>query len=313
MKQLDDFFRYSRERHNVYLKRRDGDPLPWTEDKVIQVTGFTNIYRELDRVTVWFRQNIRDPMRDQPEVVPATLIFRWFNRIATAEAMLPCFGHLGNTGVWDSRWAAELVRAVLPKGPWVTGSYMVHSPYGVNKLDGMLQYCDSMMAWWACEGRDLFFDGKGQPLLTMEEAHRALQPLDGISGFTGYEVVTDLRYTGAIDPRDRNHWAHAGPGATRGGSRVLFGEPDRLSQGVRKDQETLRQLMRTILMKSRNVAYWPQDDPDWPRWEMREVEHTLCEFDKYERVRREQGQAKRKFFAETAHERPLPDALLGGL
>ncbi|GAF76676.1 unnamed protein product [marine sediment metagenome] len=37
---------------------------------------------------------------------------------------------------------------------------------------------------------------------------------------------------------------------------------------------------------------WPDD---WPLWEMREVEHTLCEFDKYERVRLGEGTPKQLF------------------
>lgn len=308
MKHADDFFRYSRERHNVYLLRSRGAPPPWTDDPVISTCSFTNIFRELDRVTIWFRQNIRDPLRGQPDVVPATAVFRWFNRITTGEVIAPY--------LVGKRWSSELVKrdvlAALPKGPWVTGSYMVHSPYGCDKLTGMLEYCDKFFGWWDAHGEELFFND-GKPLLNMEEAHRLLLPHDGFAGFTAYEVITDLRYAGALRPVDRMTWAHAGPGATRGGSRVLFGEPDLLSQGNRDHQAQLRELMRGLLIKSRKPQYWPQDDPDWPRWEMREVEHTLCEWDKYERVRRQQGRAKRTFRPAEATLRPLPDAGLGGL
>jgi hypothetical protein len=30
----------------------------------------------------------------------------------------------------------------------------------------------------------------------------------------------------------------------------------------------------------------------WPSWEMRDVEHTLCEFDKYERIRLGEGRTR---------------------
>ncbi len=315
MKQAEDFFRYSRERHNVYLQRRDGMPHPWTEDPVMNRVGFTNIFRELDRVTIWFRQNIRDRLRHDHFVVPATAIFRWFNRIETGEAIAPML----RAGYWDSTEARSLILDRLPKGPWVTGSYMVHSPYGVDKLTGMLQYCDNLMQWWEGSGRYTtsgllrFFANSinAKPMLNMRNAHAALCALDGLAGFTAYEVVTDLRYTCGVDPTDRLTWAHAGPGATRGGSRVAFGEPHLWSQGNEGHQECLRKLMRDLLRMSQSDQYWPQGDPDWPAWEMREVEHTLCEFDKYERVRREQGQAKRVFRPGRAG--PLLDAKLGGL
>lgn len=315
MRHADDFFRYSRERHNVYLLRRRGDPAPWTEDAVMQRVGFTNIYRELDRVTVWFRQNIRDHLRHSHFVVPATAIFRWFNRIETGEAIAPML----REGRWDGAEARELILGRLPRGPWVTGSYMVHSPYGVDKLTGMLQYCEELMRWWVepdagkPSGQLQFFSNSINPvpLMNMEAAHRVLCRLNGLAGFTAYEVITDLRYTCGVNPTDRRAWAHAGPGATRGGSRVLYGEPDQLSQGNPHHQEQLRTLMRDLLRMSRDPQHWPQHDPDWPEWEMREVEHTLCEWDKYERVRREQGQAKRRFYPERAG--PLPDPGLGGL
>lgn len=287
------FFKFARDRHSIYLHRRDGFPAPWTQDPVLQQVRFTNVFRELDRTTIWFRQNIRDPLRRDRWVVPATIIFRWFNRIETGQVLLDsAIGLL--SGRFDLEQAEERVRHTLPSGPWVTGSYMVCSGHnrGEDKLTGMLRYCRLMLEWWEHEGEHVFF-GRRRP--SLQEAHEVLVRLDGLAGFTAYEVVTDLRWTKAVNPYDRMTWAHAGPGATRGGSRVLFREPDRLRQDSRQDQETLRRLMQKLLRMSQDPAHWPQAHPDWPLWELREVEHTLCEFDKYERVRREQGRAKRSF------------------
>lgn len=315
MRQADDFFRYSRERHNVYLLRRNGETAPWTDDPVMNCTSFTNIFRELDRVTIWFRQNIRDPLKHDHFVVPATLIFRWFNRIETGEVIAPMLREKR----WDREEAEALIRKAIPRGPWVTGAYMVCSGFSNgDKLTGMLNFIDAMMAWWYGGsgpgiGMLKFFQNSinPRPMMKMQEAHKALVPLAGLGGFTAYEVVTDLRYTCGVLKDDRNAWAHAGPGATRGGSRVMHGEPWHWSQGNRAHQAELVELMQTLLKMSRKVEWWPQNDPDWPAWEMREVEHTLCEFDKYERVRREQGRAKKVFKPLLAG--ALLDAGLGGL
>jgi hypothetical protein len=40
----------------------------------------------------------------------------------------------------------------------------------------------------------------------------------------------------------------------------------------------MRELMRELLHMSRDPQYWPAA---WPAWEMREVEHWLCETSKY--------------------------------
>lgn len=301
MRHADRFFAFARERHSVYLKRRAGLPAPWTDDPVMQTTRFTNVFRELDRTTIWFRQNIRTPLADEFWVVPATIIFRWFNRISTGEVLAdPEVALL--RGRFYAHTFEKLVRQRIPRGPWVTGSYMVCSGHGTgDKLTGILRYCTMMLEWWDREGRVFF-----QKRPSLEDAHvHLVEKVEGLAGFTAYEVVTDLRWTHAVNPHDRLRWAHSGPGATRGGSRVLFGEPDRLRQDSLTDQAALRELMKKLLKASRDARYWPQGDVDWPEWELREVEHTLCEFDKYERVRREQGRAKNRF----NHERAQP--LLG--
>jgi hypothetical protein len=65
--------------------------------------------------------------------------------------------------------------------------------------------------------------------------------------------------------------------------------------------------MQKLLALSQTDQFWPNmmktavmhDLPggflDWPEWDMRTVEHTLCEFDKYERVRLGQGAPRQKF------------------
>lgn len=286
------FFRFARERHLVYLKRSAGLPGPWTDDPVLQKVRFTNVFRELDRTTIVFRNLIRDPLRNDLWVVPAAIIGRWFNRIDTLEAMSPFLLDLAGYPEGMLKAAEQAVREALPKGPWVTGSYMVCSGHGKgqDKLEGLMAYSRKMLLWWERGGLSFFLK---KP--TLQQAHEELVRLEGLGGFTAYEVVTDLRWTSAVNPSDRFLWAHAGPGATRGGSRVLFREPDRLSQEKFTDQERLRRLMRRLLAMSRDPKYWPQGDVDWPAWELREVEHTLCEFDKYERVRRDQGFPKRTY------------------
>ena len=81
------FFMFARERHNIYLRRQQGLPRPWTDDHILNTCRFTNVYRELDKTTVWFRERVREPLRSKPEVLLATVLFRWFNRILTGEAL----------------------------------------------------------------------------------------------------------------------------------------------------------------------------------------------------------------------------------
>ena len=74
------FFWWIEERHRIFEKRKRGLSRDWwTEDEILRTYRFTNPYRENDRTTVWFRENIRDPLKDDNKVLMATVIFRWFN------------------------------------------------------------------------------------------------------------------------------------------------------------------------------------------------------------------------------------------
>jgi hypothetical protein len=55
------FFAYARERHQIYLNREQGQPKPWTEEPVLQQYRFTNVFRELDKTTLWFKDKVREP------------------------------------------------------------------------------------------------------------------------------------------------------------------------------------------------------------------------------------------------------------
>lgn len=301
-KPAQKFFAFARERHMITLKRAHGLPAPWTQDPVLRNYRFTNVFRELDTTTIWFREKIRNPLRNDLWVVPATVIFRWFNRVeTTGEIIAPYLLNpwLGRPkGDYESLLTdmERAIREAYPDGPWVTGSYMVFS--GKNngdKLNGLMLFIRSFMRWWEESGRAEF-----EKVPTMQRAHELLMGMDGLSGFTSYEVVTDLRWTCAVSPGQATTWAHAGPGAVRGMSRLLYGEDTYLDQASLADQQLINVEMRDLLKKSKDEAYWPQCDVEWPSWELREVEHTLCEFDKYERLRRGQGQTKRRFYEDRA-------------
>ena len=68
MKHIKAFLKFAHERHEIYLRRTAGRPKPWTRDPILQTYSFTNVYRELDRVTIWVREHIREPFADHPHL-----------------------------------------------------------------------------------------------------------------------------------------------------------------------------------------------------------------------------------------------------
>lgn len=341
---IADFFAFARERHAVYLRRRAGLPGPWTEDPILAKYKFTNVFRELDRTTVWFREHVRDSLRESPDVLLATVVFRWFNRITTGEAIFSQDSALfpkDHHTAWDCRgwigpddgpvdWINDFLRPSIlsycGSGPYVTGAYIIKTPDGYNKLDGVLKCIE----WFASQEHparqgmiqrsdvgwqeiaDLCLRHPGE--ISLYEIWYWLKAFPFLGDFMAYEIVTDLRHTALLNRApDIMTWANPGPGAARGLGRIHSGNKDEFNQ--HRDKSGLITEMQTILELSQSKKYWPQIiHPDsitigndyelsvpldqmlnWPSWEMREVEHTLCEFDKYERARTGEGRPRGTF------------------
>ena len=101
--------------------------------------------------------------------------------------------------------------------------------------------------------------------------------------FMAYEVVTDWRHTWLGDKaEDILSWANPGPGARRGLNRI-YGRPLEKTIKTKQCVEEMKDLLHA------SPAYIGVHVPNL---EMRDIEHSLCEFDKYERVRLGEGKPR---------------------
>jgi hypothetical protein len=297
------FFDFAHERHEIYLRRRIGTSRPWTADPILGHYRFTNVYRELDATTIHQRETIRTRFTDPAALLLAVVAYRWFNRIRTAEAMFDIslgeerllvnpFDHFVETGETDQIRAAILRHC--GDGPYVTGAYIVRTAEGYSKLDGVLL---ALGLFWRSLSYSSTTDERigwrtmGESMVlpdpqTMESVWRWLTGFAYIGDFGAYEIVCDLRYTPLLERApDRMTWANPGPGAMRGLNRLHGRDLKRLAPRAQYIEE-----MQDLLVYALSDR-WPKHDL-WPEWEMREVEHTLCEFDKYERVRLGEGRPR---------------------
>ncbi|MDI9335929.1 MAG: putative DNA base hypermodification protein, partial [Gammaproteobacteria bacterium] len=130
-----------------------------------------------------------------------------------------------------------------------------------------------------------------------------LSQYQGWGGFMSYEVATDMRWTRYLcQASDICTYANPGPGAKRGLNR-LSGRPIEFLPTIQQAIHEMNLVYQQVLKS------WPSPSEDWPALEMREIEHSLCEFDKYQRVKNHQGKTRSKFpgFAEDQ-----PNTLLWG-
>ena len=268
---IERYFDFINERHLIYLRKIRKEPFPWTEDPILQRYKFTNVFRENDATTVWFRENIRDPLRDETEVALATIIFRWFNLIETGKVLVEHNLHRE----WDSD---KCYSALVNQPQWVTGAYIIKTPNGMDKLQGVCWSIDQIV-----HDKERFINELFASTSSLEEQWELLLPYPYMGPFMAYEVVTDWRHTWLGDEaKDITTWANPGPGAKRGLNRI-FGRD--LNKQIKN--HLFIEEMKDLLEMSSNFVHGQV-----PTLEMREIEHCLCEFDKYERVRNGQGKPR---------------------
>lgn len=260
------YFKTARERYAIKLRREAGDPLPWTTDEVFQRFRFCHVHREDDKTTQWFRDNVRGPLAAQGnkrKLVESTLIFRWFNRIETGEAIKDLLLH---------DWSTEEARFRLEDlHPVVTGAYMIRSEPGLSKLDGVLYQVDQ-----ALPKLPALVDTWGSSI--QQATHDLSANVDSMGPFLAYEITTDLRWTPVLsEAMDIQTWANPGPGCAKGLGR-LFGDEWKWNRGRAEHQAEMNVVMRNLVSMSRRAENWPNE---WPQWEMRTAEHWACEYDKH--------------------------------
>lgn len=267
---MEQFYQFLNKRYDIHIKKQSGEPYPWTDDPILQKYKFTNVFREDDATTVWFRENMRDKLREHSDVILATIIFRWFNLVETGKVLLENNLHVE----WNS---SRCIEALLDQPQWVTGAYIIKTPNGMNKLEGVCWCIDQI----ASDRNKLISDV--HLAHTLRCLWEILLPYPYMGPFMAYEVVTDWRHTYVGgDSEDILTWANPGPGARRGLNRIHNRD---LNKQIKMEQCVLE--MQQIL---ESAPYFL--DGQVPDLEMREIEHTLCEFDKYERVRLNQGKPR---------------------
>jgi hypothetical protein len=260
-----DFNNYMIERHSIYERRAEGQPYPWTEDPILNEYSFCNVYRELDRVTIWIRENWREPYADHPNLPFAMAMARQINWPDTLE-------EIGFPEEWKPQHVKNIMQDRMARKEKVyTGAYMLTGTLGGTKVE---QTVDKILT-------PLYVNFPHE-YSSLENCWKSFLPYAGFSDFMSYEVVTDLRHTKWLcKAPDIMVWANPGPGAKRGLNRIHGRE---LEKSIPKAQ--LISEMRDLLALLNNKPL---------PLEMRDIEHCLCEFDKYERVRLGQGKPRAKY------------------
>lgn len=282
------FWHYLNERHRIYLRRSAGAPLPWTSDPIFQQYKFTNVFRELDRTTIWVRENIRKPLAGELELLLFnTALFRQTGASEGWQGIVRKFS--------PSKHAAKYVAAQHAGVKVFTGAYMVTGQFpgakGNNKVVSLFEH--ALLPVWKARRRlvEVCLDTNSLQAFVAE-----LGCFVGWRGnnFMAYEVACDLLHTQLLgNACDQFTWANPGPGAQRGLSRIFGGEINMLRGARSREREQSIAEMRQLLAQTPKKL-GKHFDGAFPI-DMRVIENALCETDKYERTRLGQGRPRSRY------------------
>jgi hypothetical protein len=323
MADINGFFGWIRERESIRQKKEAGEPWPWTDDVILQTYKYCNVFREEDTVTKWVKKFIREPFADHENLWFLLAMSRQINWPATLQEII-----YDSDGTLPDRWDAHAVEKVMlnrqDRGEKIfTGSYMLRGDiqgglpgsidysrkpsytclkvldpifqaarYGGFDVHGKRPTEQLQSAPWYFGGVDCSLasywnDGVSGVGATIQEVTSWLQQFHGWGWFLSYEVATDMRHTRYLrNASDIYTWANAGPGAIRGLNRIH----GRWLDEKPKAEQTLEEMQALLDISQEELA-----GSHVAPLEMRDIEHSLCEMDKYQRVKLGQGRPRAKY------------------
>lgn len=274
-----DFTRFVIARHNVWLTRDAGLDKPWTKDPILQSYRFCNMYRELDTVTQWIRQNWSKKLGAHPDAWFAMVIARLVNHPDT----LAYFNQTDEVR-WHAPTFVRTMDRLAASGVKTFGSAYIVSTNGHAMPKP--QYLAEHVLGPAWEARAVL---RPRPDDTLASFHARLVTANGLGSFMAAQVVADVKNSpkqSLATASDWWVWAAPGPGSIRGLARVVNGD---------KDAKVPNKLFLPLLFELRKEVNRWVEPKGWTPFCAQDIQNCLCEFDKYERVRLGEGTPRQKY------------------
>lgn len=260
---------------------------PFTDDPILAEARFCNVFRELDRVTVWIDQNIRKPFAGHPDLWLMLAIARYINWPDTLQSLIEYAGAWpdGEHGDFKPEGLGTALDFFKSEGRKVyTGAYMIRAEsnpaaewYSWTKQ----QYVARIVIGRLWEDREQWramLEDQPEGGLELQAVWQMFQSprYIGWGPFMSYQAVIDMRWTPLLgNAPDINTWAALGPGSRRGLNRLAGRDLEHpLSQ-----EAGLEEMRRIYEEQDAHRAPWV------PRIDLSDIQNCLCETDKYLRVK----------------------------
>lgn len=207
------------ERMNIFWKKYNGDPQPWTADPILQNYKFTSVYRCLDRVSQYLLSRvIYNGKEYEPEdMFFRILLFKHFNKNETWDMLEKEFGDITyETGLEN---IAKFLDKAVDSGDTIYGNaYIVNCFFyqypQYKHITGMSKH----RAHFRIFEDEIFQNGHLYDFLeakTFEDLYWVFRNMKIYGDFTAQQYCIDLNYSPLFNFSE-NDFVITGPGSLKG-------------------------------------------------------------------------------------------------
>jgi len=275
-------------RHEIYRARLRGEPPPWTDDSILREYRFTNVFRRLDRVTQEALVELHGAWSEADRLFRAVAfrVFNWpptYRVLKTANLLCDWHEDRANRLLELRQGAGEKI---------VTGAWMVSGAAAPGRpiYEGYTKALSLLAPQVATMAAQI------RRKRSTEFAYVMLQRLPGVGRFVGWQIVLDLMYTPMLsEATDADSFLYVGPGAVRGllrldGVEIPKGDAGLAPKYPGGQVAAIARIQKLQRESERRV--WRHQVP---RLTIHDIEHAVCESDKYARALRGEGRPRSRY------------------
>lgn len=207
------YWYFAYERQNIFLKKLNGEPYPWTNDPILQNYKFCNTYRVNDRISQYLLKNViyNNKVYSNESMIFRIILFKIFNKESTWELLKENLGEITLESFNKNKYASILENA-HKKGITIYNDAYISC---ANKAFGYDKKYENHLALL----EKMFIKDKVYLKLlqakNMKEAFNIIKEYPLIGNFLAYQLVTDINYSDVVNWQE-NEFTVVGPGSKRG-------------------------------------------------------------------------------------------------
>ena len=288
------YWYFACERQNIFLKKKNGEPAPWTNDEILQEFKFCNSYRVNDRVSQYLLKNViyNGKKYTDADMIFRIILFKLFNKESTWELLENEIGDI-TLSSFDFNKYSQILENAINNGQKIYNDAYISC---ANKAFGYDRKHENHLALLEKMFLKDHIDTKIINSKNMEEAFNIIKSYPLIGNFMAYQLITDINYSNVVDFSEMD-FTVAGPGSERGIKKCF------ISTGGLSKEEIIKYMCKNQEKEFKRLGL--DFKPIGNRLlQLIDCQNIFCELDKYCRqavpeLKSNRTKIKKKYVAKT--------------